>query len=72
MNKPQYTAATQLLSIQDVCAATRLGKVFIYGEIRDGRLRSLLCGRRRLVTVAALAEYIAAREAATNWRETAK
>ena len=53
----------RLYSVPDVCFMTDLGRSFILNEIKEKRLRSILCGRRRLVTEDALAAYIAEREA---------
>ncbi|QDP94803.1 helix-turn-helix domain-containing protein [Microlunatus elymi] len=49
-----------LYSVDEACEALRLSRSAIYELIRSGRLRSIKEGRRRLVPVAALQEYVAA------------
>ena len=51
-------AGPLLLSVDDVCALTGLGRTSIYGELRAGRLASVKVGRRRLVPRAALDAWI--------------
>jgi hypothetical protein len=57
------TSRRRLYSVHDVCLALQLGRTFIFSEIKARRLRSILCGRRRMFTAEALAAYIADREA---------
>lgn len=40
-----------------------LGRTRLYEELRSGSLRSFKLGRRRMISVAALEEWLAAREA---------
>jgi hypothetical protein len=49
-----------LYAIPEVAALTGRGMTWTYGEIRAGRLRTVMAGRRRMITAAALAEWIAA------------
>ena len=51
-----------LYSVDEAAVALRLSQSALYELIRSGRLRSVKSGRRRLVPVAALAEYVAALE----------
>ena len=48
-----------LYSVDEAAIALRLSRSALYELIRSGRLRSVKSGRRRLVPVAALAEYVA-------------
>ena len=52
-----------LYSVDEAASALRLSKSLLYELIRSGRLRTVKAGRRRLVPVAALAEYVATLEA---------
>ena len=45
--------------VDEAAEAMRLSRSRLYELIRSGQLRTVKCGRRRLVPVAALAEYIA-------------
>ena len=56
--KPILVAAV-LYSVDEAAVALRLSRSALYELIRSGRLRSVKSGRRRLVPVAALAEYVA-------------
>ena len=47
-----------LLSIQEACELTRLSRTSLYREISLGRLRTVQVGRRRLVPVRALEDWI--------------
>ncbi len=47
-----------LYRVDEAADALRLSRSLIYELIRSGRLRSVKAGRRRLVPVAALAEYV--------------
>jgi excisionase family DNA binding protein len=48
-----------LLSIAETITATGMGKSFVYAEIRSGRLRSVMAGKRRMIPADALAEWVA-------------
>jgi excisionase family DNA binding protein len=50
------------LSVPEVMEATGLSRQSIYNEINDGRLRTFKVGRRRLVSPAALEDWVAALE----------
>lgn len=59
----------QLFRVPDVMARLKLGRSEIYEQFRAGRLRSVKQGRARLVTPAAIRDYIRLLEqesAATN------
>lgn len=47
-----------LLSVDEASRALRLSRSMIYELIRSGRLRTVKQGRRRLVPVVALTEYV--------------
>lgn len=49
-----------LYTVDEAAEALRLSRSAIYELIRSGRLRSVKAGRRRLVPVVALAEYVEA------------
>ena len=48
-----------LYTVDEAAEALRLSRSALYELIRSGRLRSVKAGRRRLVPVEALAEYVA-------------
>lgn len=48
-----------LLSVDEAAKALRLSRSLIYELIRSGQLRTVKAGRRRLVPVLALSEYVA-------------
>lgn len=52
-----------LLSMKEGCNRLGLGLTTVKREIADGRLRSCVVGRRRLIPAAAIAEYAAALDA---------
>jgi excisionase family DNA binding protein len=45
--------------VEEAAAALRLSRSVLYELIRSGQLRTVKQGRRRLVPVSALAEYVA-------------
>jgi excisionase family DNA binding protein len=49
--------------VDEAARAVRLSRSAIYELIRSGRLRSVKLGRRRLIPVGALTEYVASLEA---------
>lgn len=51
-----------LYGVDEAATALRLSRSLIYELIRSGRLRSVKQGRRRLVPVGALDEYVASLE----------
>jgi excisionase family DNA binding protein len=51
-----------LYGVEEAAVALRLSRSVLYELIRSGRLRTVKQGRRRLVPVAALAEYVASLE----------
>jgi excisionase family DNA binding protein len=51
-----------LYRVEEAAAALRLSRSVLYELIRSGQLRTVKQGRRRLVPVAALAEYVASLE----------
>ncbi|MBO0811422.1 MAG: helix-turn-helix domain-containing protein [Microlunatus sp.] len=53
-----------LYSVPEAAEALRLGKTEIYELIRSRRLRTVKIGRRRLVPVDALGEYVASLDGA--------
>ena len=56
----QSTAPTQqLYRVPDVMRLLSLSRSVIYEQIRVGRLKSVSQGRTRLISAAAIADYIA-------------
>jgi excisionase family DNA binding protein len=55
------SAPEPLYDLASVSALTSLGRTFLYGEIQAGRLKSVKCGRRRLIPASAIADYTARR-----------
>ena len=53
-----------LYRVDEAATALRLSRTAIYELIRSGRLRSVKCGRRRLIPVAGVEAYLASLEAA--------
>jgi len=47
-----------LLNVDEAAEALRLSRSLLYELIRSGRLRTVKAGRRRLVPVSALGEYV--------------
>jgi excisionase family DNA binding protein len=60
--RPVISVPAVLYSVDEAAVALRLSKSVLYELIRSGRLRTVKAGRRRLVPVAALAEYVASLE----------
>lgn len=50
------------VSPADAARLIGLGRTRLYEEIRSGKLRSFKLGKRRLIPITALQEWIAARE----------
>ncbi|MBN7551827.1 helix-turn-helix domain-containing protein [Mycobacteroides abscessus subsp. abscessus] len=50
----------RLLPLEDVMARLQVGRTKIYEFIASGQLRSIKVGKRRVVSEAALREFIAA------------
>jgi excisionase family DNA binding protein len=50
---------TQLYRVNDAMRLLRLSRSVIYEQLRSGRLRSVHQGRARLITAAAIRDYIA-------------
>ena len=51
-----------LYGVEEAAAALRLSRSVLYELIRSGQLRTVKQGRRRLVPVSALADYVASLE----------
>ena len=62
-DRPIIAVPAVLYSVDEAASALRLSKSVLYELIRSGRLRTVKAGRRRLVPVAALTEYVASLEA---------
>ena len=62
MTKFSSTHPTQKLAftLAEVVTATGMGKTSIYKEIKEGRLPAVKAGRRTLIPVAAVNEWLAA------------
>jgi excisionase family DNA binding protein len=57
LDRPSVPAV--LYRVDEAAQALRLSRSLVYELIRSGQLRSVKAGRRRLVPVEALAEYVA-------------
>lgn len=55
----EHAVVPVLYSVDEAAEALRLSRSVIYELIRSGRLRTVKQGRRRLVPVHALEEYVA-------------
>ena len=55
----QSEVAPLMYRVDEAAVALRLSRSSIYELIRSGQLRTVKHGRRRLVPVTALAEYVA-------------
>ncbi len=55
----QSEVAPLMYRVDEAAAALRLSRSSVYELIRSGQLRTVKQGRRRLVPVTALAEYVA-------------
>jgi excisionase family DNA binding protein len=62
--KDRRPGAPVLYRVDEAAEALRLSRSVLYELIRSGRLRTVKAGRRRLVPVAALTEYVASLDAA--------
>ena len=56
-------AAPQLYRIPDAMQILSMSRTVIYEQLRSGRLRSVHQGRARLISAAAITDYIALLEA---------
>lgn len=72
MNTHESPTPRRLLSIREVCRATGIGRSLVFSEIKAGNLVSLKLGRRRLVSVESLTQYISEREADSKRRKVAQ
>ena len=55
-------------SVEAFAKVHALGRTTVYEEIKEGRLRTFLVGKRRLISVEAAAEYRRQREEETAER----
>lgn len=60
---------TQLYRVTDAMRLLKLSRTVIYEQLRSGRLRSVRQGRVRLITAAAIRDYIALLE--SEWEGAA-
>jgi len=60
MQDRDWAVTPVVYRVEEAAEALRVSRDTIYELIRSGRLRSIKEGRRRLVPVTALAEYVAA------------
>jgi len=58
MPKPSRTTPITGLSVDEVITSTGLSRQTVYNEINSGRLASFKVGRRRLVSPAALDNWV--------------
>lgn len=57
-DKPRPNIPAVLYRVDEAADAMRLSRTAIYELIRSGQLRTVKLGRRRLVPVEALTEYV--------------
>jgi excisionase family DNA binding protein len=55
---PAPPAGFPLYSIREIVTLTGMSKSWLYGEIRAGRLRTVMAGGRRMVRADVLAEWV--------------
>jgi excisionase family DNA binding protein len=55
----QHSEPPRLYRITDAMQVLRMSRTVIYEQIRSGRLRTVKQGRSRLITAAAIHDYIA-------------
>jgi excisionase family DNA binding protein len=60
MKDNEYAVPPVVYRVEEAAEALRLTRSAVYELIRSGQLRSFKVGRRRLVPIEALAEYVAA------------
>jgi excisionase family DNA binding protein len=60
----ELAEAPRLYSVENIMELLNVGRTKVYQEMDSGRLRSVKVGRRRLVSAAALNEFIAQLEVA--------
>jgi excisionase family DNA binding protein len=58
----EYKVPPVLYRVEEAAEALRMSRTAIYELIRSGRLRTVKEGRRRLVPVAALTDYVVGHE----------
>jgi excisionase family DNA binding protein len=59
MKEKEYAVPPVVYRVDEAAEALRLSRSAVYELIRSGRLRSVKEGRRRLIPVEALSEYVA-------------
>ncbi len=64
MTRSVVTVTPVTYNVNEAAQALRLSRDMIYQLIRSGRLRTVKVGRRRLVPVTALDDWIRAQDAA--------
>jgi excisionase family DNA binding protein len=60
------------LNVQQTAEMTAIGRTLVFGLIKDGKLRSLKIGSRRIVTIEAIEEFIAQQSEDQLGREVQK
>ena len=60
----RHAVPAVLYRVDEAAEALRLGRLQLYELIRSGRLRTVKCGRRLLVPVSVLDEYVSSIEGA--------
>jgi excisionase family DNA binding protein len=61
MKETEYVVPPVVYRVEEAAEALRISRDAVYELIRSGQLRSFKVGRRRLVPIAALTEYVASR-----------
>ena len=58
INKMETTNASELMTVEDVCAKLSLGKKTVYNLISDDKLKSIKIGKKLYVKESDFNEYI--------------
>jgi len=57
---PSTQQAPRLLSIKQACDSLGISRTSVYSALASGKLRSVTVGRRRLIPIDAIEDFIAA------------
>jgi len=68
---PEVSVDRYLLRIEDVCAATSLGRTKVYNEVAAGRIKVVKIGRAVRIPADELAAYVARVKAESGLTEPA-
>ena len=66
MKTPRTPVAAVLYEVNEAATALRISRSHIYELIRSDQLRTITVGRRRLIPVTALDEYVTSLQAVSS------